>query len=99
MRKATCHGEKYWIAVAALQNAIAERRGWEHFSRRDFIIGQLCEELGDADVVRQFRTAEGLRANFYHNFMDGKIFDLHRADVFALIERLRRCLGQRGRPA
>ena len=84
-------GEKYWGAVTALLNAIAERRGWEHYSHRDYavIIGKLYKETGDKDLVVWFSLAERLHANFYHNFMEKEEFDLHREAVLRLVERLR----------
>ncbi|MEM2025788.1 MAG: PaREP1 family protein [Desulfurococcaceae archaeon] len=87
-------GEKYWGAVTALLNAIAEKRGWEHYSHRDYavIIGKLYKETKDKEVVIGFRIAEGLHANFYHNFMEREEFDLHREAVLRLVERLRRFL-------
>ena len=42
-------GERYWGAVTALINAIAEERGWSHYTHRDYaeIIERLSEELGE----------------------------------------------------
>ncbi|RFA97160.1 PaREP1 family protein [Pyrobaculum aerophilum] len=84
-------GEKYWGAATALLNAIAERRGWEHYSRRDYnvIIRRLYEETGDKELVIGFRMAEGLHANFYHNYMGPKDFQLHREAALKLIEKLK----------
>ena len=31
-------GEKYWGAVTALLNALAEKRGWPHYSHRDYAV-------------------------------------------------------------
>lgn len=39
-----------------------------------------------------FRMAEGLHANFYHNFLEREEFDLHQEAVLKLVERLRRLL-------
>lgn len=87
-------GEKYWGAVAALLNAIAEKRGLPHFSHRDYavIIGKLYRDTKDKEIVVAFRMAEGLHANFYHNFMERAEFDLHREAVLKLLEKLRRFL-------
>ncbi|MGC8973458.1 MAG: PaREP1 family protein [Thermoproteus sp.] len=84
-------GEKYWGAVTALLNAIAERRGMPHYSHRDYavLIDKIYEETGDEELVGGFRMAEGLHANFYHNFMGRREFDLHRRAVLTLIEKLR----------
>jgi recombinational DNA repair protein (RecF pathway) len=62
-------GEKYWGAVTALINAIAERRGWSHYSHRDYaeVIERLSEELKEP-LGRLFASVERLHANYYHNF-------------------------------
>ncbi|MGC9131840.1 MAG: PaREP1 family protein [Pyrobaculum sp.] len=88
-------GEKYWGAVAALLNAVAEKRGWEHHSRRDYAVAveRLYEETRDRELVVGFRMAEGLHANYYHNFMETEEFELHREAVLRLVERLRGLLG------
>ena len=87
-------GEKYWGAVTALLNAIAERRSLPHYSHRDYaeLIETLYEETKDRDLVVWFSLAERLHANFYHNFMRREGFDLHREAVLKLAERLRRLL-------
>ncbi|MEM0484894.1 PaREP1 family protein [Pyrobaculum aerophilum] len=87
-------GEKYWGAVTALLNAIAEKRGMPHYSHRDYavIIEALYEESGDVEIVMEFRMAEALHANFYHNYMRRKSFELHREAVLKLVEKLKRFL-------
>lgn len=84
-------GEKYWGAVAALLNAIGERRGWRHYSHVDYsiIIRNLYNETKDRELVMQFGMAERLHANFYHGFMDREFFDLHRDATLMLIRKLR----------
>ncbi|MEM1568320.1 MAG: PaREP1 family protein [Thermofilaceae archaeon] len=69
-------GEKYWGAVTALLNAIAETCGVPHYSHRDYaeLVDRLYEETEDRELVVWFRMAEGLYANFYHNFMDKEEF-------------------------
>ncbi len=59
-------GEKYWGAVTALLNAIAELRGWEHYSHRDYavIIERLADELSDDELRALFDSVEKLHANF-----------------------------------
>ncbi|GAB6947684.1 PaREP1 family protein [Vulcanisaeta sp. JCM 16161] len=77
-------GEKYWGAVTALLNAIAESRGWEHYSHRDYdvIIERLANELHDDELRTLFDSAEKPHANFYHNFL------IRRGRVLTLIRRL-----------
>jgi hypothetical protein len=87
-------GEKYWGAVAALLNAVAEKRGWEHHSHRDYAVAveRLYEETRDRELVVGFRMAEGLHANYYHNFMRREGFELHREAVLKLVEKLKKFL-------
>ena len=84
-------GEKFWGALTALLNAIAEKRGLPHYSHRDYavIIDVLYRETKDRDLVVGFSLAERLHANFYHNFMSKDQFDLHRKEVLKLIKKLR----------
>jgi hypothetical protein len=87
-------GEKYWGAVAALLNAVAEKRGWEHYSRRDYAVAveRLYEETRDRELVVGFSLAERLHANYYHNFMRREGFELHREAVLRLVEKLKKFL-------
>jgi hypothetical protein len=84
-------GEKYWGAVAALLNAVAEKRGWRHYSHRDYaeIIERLSEELREP-LGRLFASCERLHSNFYHSFLTRVNFDAHREDALRLMEMLRR---------
>ncbi|HII47971.1 PaREP1 family protein, partial [Pyrobaculum aerophilum] len=56
------------------------------------IIEALYEESGDVEIVMEFRMAEALHANFYHNYMRRKSFELHREAVLKLVEKLKRFL-------
>jgi PaREP1/PaREP8 domain containing family protein len=80
-------GEKYWGAVTALINAIAERRGWSHYSHRDYaeVIERLSEELKEP-LGRLFASVERLHANY---FLTRVNFDAHREDALKLIRRLK----------
>jgi len=81
-------GEKYWGAVAALLNAVAEKRRRPHYTHRDYavLIDELYEETGDRELVVWFSMAERLHANF---FMGKRQFDLHREAVLKLVEKLK----------
>ncbi len=83
--------------MAALLNAIAESRGWEHYSHRDYdvIINRLFRETNDRELPLYFGAAERLHANFYHNFMTKDEYELHREYVLKLISKLRDLLKQR----
>jgi len=89
-------GDKYWGAVATLLNAIGEALGMEHYSHRDYqvIIGRIYRETHNPEILRLFRMAEGLHANFYHNFMDPEVFEEHRRDVIRLVQLLKQFLDQ-----
>ncbi|MGC8543797.1 MAG: PaREP1 family protein, partial [Vulcanisaeta sp.] len=84
-------GEKLWGAVTALLNAIAEVRGWEHYSHRDYavIVERIADEVGDEELRVLFDSAEKLHANFYHDFLDKAGFDIRKDRVMVLIKRLR----------
>jgi uncharacterized protein (UPF0332 family) len=88
--------EKLWGAVASLLNAIAEIRGWEHHSHRDYdiIVENLFKETGDRELLTCFGMAERLHANFYHNFMSKETFELHRDYVLKLINKLKEFIKQ-----
>jgi hypothetical protein len=85
-------GEKYWGAVAALLNALAEKRGWPHYSHRDYAVAveRLYIETGDKELVIGFSLAERLHSNFYHNFLSPQGFQLHREAVLILIQKLKK---------
>ncbi|MHA1595420.1 MAG: PaREP1 family protein [Candidatus Baldrarchaeia archaeon] len=83
-------GEKYWGAATALINAIGEKRGWKHYSHRDYaeIIERLSEELKEP-LGRLFASVERLHANYYHNFLTKTNFEAHREDALKLITKLK----------
>jgi len=77
--------------VAALLNAVAEKRGRPHYTHRDYavLIDELYEETGDRELVVWFGMAERLHVNFYPKFMGKRQFDLHREAVLKLVEKLK----------
>ena len=83
-------GEKYWGAVTALLNAIGEKRGWSHYTHRDYaeIVERLSEELGEP-LGRLFASVERLHANYYHNFLTKVNFEAHSEDALKRVRRLR----------
>jgi len=82
-------GEKYWGAVTALLNAVGERRGWSHYTHRDYaeIVERLSEELKQP-LGRLFASVERLHANYY-SFLTKVNFEAHREDALKLIQKLR----------
>ena len=87
-------GEKYWGAVTALLNAIGEKRGWSHYTHRDYaeIVERLSEELKEP-LGRLFAGVERLHANYYHNFLTKVNFEAHREDALKLMRKLRSLMG------
>jgi len=83
-------GERYWGAVTALLNAIGEKRGWSHYTHRDYaeIVERLSEELKEP-LGRLFAGVKRLYANYYHNFLTKVNFEAHREDALKLVRRLR----------
>ncbi len=82
-------GEKYWGATAALLNAIAEERGWPHYSHKDYadIVEKLSEQLNEP-LGPLFANAERLHANYYHSFLSPLNFKAHREQTLKLVEKL-----------
>ena len=82
--------EKGWGAAAQMLKAIAEDRGWEHERHRHFsrVASRLRYELGDGDLYRQFRVAEGLHENFYEDTLQTEDVALDLLDVEFLLNKL-----------
>ena len=82
--------EKGWCAAAQMLKAVAEDRGWEHERHRHFsrIASRLRYELGDGDLYRQFRVAEGLHVNFYEDTLQAEDVALDLLDVENLLDKL-----------
>ena len=82
--------EKGWGAAAQMLKAIAEGRGWDHERHRHFsrIASRLRYELGDGDLYRQFRVAEGLHENFYEDTLQAEDVALDLLDVANLLDKL-----------
>ena len=51
-------------------------------------------ETHDKALLVDFRMAEALHANFYHDFMSKERFEVYREAVLKLIERLRELIGR-----
>jgi len=71
---------------------LAEKRGWPHYSHRDYAVAveRLYIETGDKELVVGFSLAERLHPNFYHNFLSPQGFQLHREAVLMLIQKLKK---------
>ena len=88
-------GEKYWGAITALLNTIGEKRGWSHYTHRDYaeIVERLSEEL-EEPLGRLFASIERLHANYYHNFLTEVNFKAHREDALKLVQKLKSLIGR-----
>jgi len=83
--------EKLWGAAAEMVKAVAEARGWRHYSHLELreAVQRLARETGDDELRRLFAVMESLHANFYENWMDGATVEVHANDARRLIEKLR----------
>ncbi len=59
--------EKAWGAAAQAVKAIAEQRGWEHYTHAHLFqhVDRFSAELDSAELGRLFRSANSLHVNFY----------------------------------
>ena len=81
--------EKYWSAICALLNAIAELRSWRYYSHHDYneVVEKLFEEFKKPEISKLFAITERLHANYYHNFIKSKeVFNTYRESVQAYKE-------------
>ena len=77
--------EKGWGAAAQMVKAIAQERGWPHYSHRQLqgIIGTLVSETGDTDFADLFGAASALHTNFYEIEEPPEVID----DLLTRVER------------
>ena len=82
--------ENGWGAAAQILKAVAEQRGWDHDRHRHFsrIASRLRSELGDGDLYRAFRVAEGLHENFYEDTLPAEDVVLDLLDVERLLDKV-----------
>ncbi len=78
--------EKGWGAAAQMVKAIAQQRGWRHFSHRDIMraVDALRRETGDSELALLFGSAGYLHVNFYENGYTGDTIEdyLHQVERF-----------------
>ena len=79
--------EKIWGAAAQFLKALAVQRGWGHETHQHLgqVAGDLRKETGNDEIVRLFRTAESMHANFYEAYMNEEDVRLGMDDVRRLI--------------
>ena len=69
--------------------AIAQERGWRHFSHRDLYIALdlLHQETGDAELADLFNAGSSLHVNFYENAYTGDTIGDHLRQVERFVDR------------
>ena len=78
--------EKGWGAAAQIVKAVAQERGWHHYSHASLrrVIDRLYSETGDEEFRRQFHFANVLHGNFYENRYSSAVIEdrLRRFEQF-----------------
>ena len=81
--------EKGWGSAAQMVKAIAEERGWRHFSHRDIMraVDALTHETGDEELGGLFGSAGYLHVNFYENAHTERIIRNHLQRVERFVDK------------
>ena len=81
--------EKGWGAAAQMVKAIAEERGWRHFSHRDIMraVDALSQQTGNPELAYLFAFAGYLHVNFYENAHSGGIIEGHLQQVERFVDK------------
>ena len=81
--------EKGWGAAAQVVKAIAQQRGWRHFSHRALqrTVSALRQETGDAELTLLFASAETLHVNFYENGYTSETINDHLQQVEQFVDK------------
>ncbi len=81
--------EKGWGAATQILKAIAQERGWEHFSHRDVMrtVDSLERETGDDQLGILFASATHLHVNFYENTYAKKSIGNHLHRVTRFVDK------------
>ena len=78
--------EKGWGAAAQMVKAVAQERGWRHYSHVSLrhVMDRLYRETGDEELRRQFHFANVLHGNFYENRYSSAVIEdrLRRVEQF-----------------
>ena len=88
--------EKGWGAATQILKAIAQERGWEHFSHRDVMrtVDSLERETGDDDLGVLFASATHLHVNFYENTYSGRAIGNHLHRIERFVDKAEALLGE-----
>ena len=82
--------EYLWGALNALVYAIGLLHGEKlgnHGKIKDFVM-RLADAYGDEEMKDEIAAAEGIHANFFHDFMDDFTFEVNREKMERLLEKL-----------
>ena len=81
--------EKGWGAAAQMVKAIADERGWRHFSHRSLqsTVSALRQETGDTELSRLFAFGESLHVNFYENGYTDVVIEDYLQQVERFVEK------------
>ena len=82
--------EKGWGAAAQIVKAVADERGWEHWShwRLTAAVSRLVEETGDDEFGPLYAMANQLHSNFYEGGMSALLVEQALQGVTRFIEKL-----------
>ena len=87
-------GESLWGIVNNMLYLLGLTQGVKlsrHGEFRDFV-RDLATASNDADMIDEFRAAETLHANFYHEFMDEDLFTANSEKTWRLVRKLEKLL-------
>ena len=76
--------------------AIAQQRGWRHFSHRDIMraVSALTDETSDEELADLFALASHLHVNFYENAHPERIIKNHLQRVERFVNKAEGILGE-----
>ncbi len=82
--------EKLWGAAAQTINALAQHRGWDHYSHHLLIrtVANLVAETGDSDIDNLFGVAQSLHTNFYENWLLQELIENRLRSVQRFLAKL-----------
>ena len=75
--------EKGWGAASQIVKALAEERGWEHWShwRLTGAVSRIVEETGDDEFRSLYAVASQLHTNFYEGDLSAVLVERSLEDV------------------
>lgn len=87
--------EKGWGAATQILKAIAQKRGWDHFTHRDLflVVDHLVEQNGDSEIAVLFNSAGFLHTNFYENVYSDRAVEASLHRVIRFVDKAEALLG------